>query len=145
MFRLPAIILALSLVVAACERERPPEQPRFSEVLPNLPLPPQATFVSRAGGADAIQITVRSPVRAELVEAYYRRTFKEKGWRLVNDAKDAQGAVVLFVEQDGPPLWVRIRSAEDSTGTLVDIAGAKATKKPDSTRATHPPTARPNS
>ena len=55
------------------------------------------------------------------MEAYYRHLFKREGWRLVNDAKDPEGAVVLFAEQNGPPLWVRIRSAEDGHGTLVDL------------------------
>jgi hypothetical protein len=70
---------------------------------------------------------------------YYRHLFKGKGWRLVNDAKDQDGAVVLFAEQNGPPLWVRIRSAEDGNGTLVDLAGARLTQKDDSAQVAAPP------
>lgn len=113
MRRLPILLLALSLAVAACSRDSQPKSPKLAEVMPNVPLPPQATFVSRAGGADALQLTVRSPARADAVAAYYREVFKGNGWRLVNDAKDQEGAVVLFAEQNGPPLWVRIRNDEE--------------------------------
>jgi hypothetical protein len=137
--RLHTTVLVMSLALAACEREPPPPKPpEFAEVFPNFPLPPNASFVSRAGGEDALQITLRSNVAVEQVEAYYRQTFKKKGWRLVNDARDGEGGIVLFVEQDGPPLWVRIRKAEDGSGTLIDLAGAKVKHKPDSARASIP-------
>ncbi len=113
--------------------------------MPNVPLPPQATFVSRSGGADVLQLTVRSPVSADAVAAYYRQLFKKNGWRLVNDAKDRDGAVVIFAEQNGPPLWVRIRNAEDGRGTLVDLTGARVAQKHDSIKAPAPPAAKPTS
>jgi hypothetical protein len=139
MSRFHTLMLVMPLALAACEGDKPPPKPpEFAEVFPNLPLPPRATFVSRAGGEDALQITLRSPVAVEQIEAYYRQTFKTKGWRLVNDARDGSGGIVLFVEQDGPPLWVRIRKEENGPGTLIDLAGAKVKHKPDSTRAITP-------
>jgi hypothetical protein len=138
MFRPSFLVLALSLVAVACAKDSPPKPPRISEVLPNIPLPPNATFVSKSGGADALLITVRSPLEVKAVEEYYRHLFKSNNWRLVNDAKDQDGAVVLFAEQKGPPLWVRIRSAEDGNGTLVDLAGARVTPN-DSTKAAATP------
>jgi hypothetical protein len=110
------------LALAACTDK--PVTAKLSQALPNLPLPPQASFVSRAGGPDALQITVRSPARADSVAMYYRQVFKGGNWRLVNDAKDAEGATVLFAAQHGPPLWVRIRSAEDGQGSVVELSGA---------------------
>lgn len=142
---LPRLALALSLALAACGREDAPQPPKLAEVLPNVPLPPQATFVSRSGGADALQLTVRSPARADVVAAYYRQLFKNEGWRLVNDAKDQEGAVVFFAEQNGPPLWVRIRNAEDGRGSLVDIAGARVTQKHDTAKTPPPPAPKPTS
>jgi hypothetical protein len=123
----------------ACGRDSPPKPPEFAEVLPNLPLPPQATFVSKAGGADALQLTVRSPVQTDLVVAYYRALFKRNGWRLVNDAKDQEGSVVILAEHDGPPIWVRIRKDDAGSGTLVDITGARMSQKRDSAKAPAPP------
>ncbi len=125
--------LVLCVALAACG-DRTPKTPKLSDALPNLPLPPQATFVSRASGSDALQITVRSPVRADLVAAYYRSLFKTGGWRLVSDATDADSATVLLAQQDGPPLWVRIRNADDGRGTLVELTGA-VLPKPDSSAA----------
>jgi hypothetical protein len=115
--------VALGLLLAGCGNPAP-KPPRMSEVFPNLPLPPQATFVSRSGGRDALQVTVRSPLKVEQVTAYYRGVLKTGGWQLVNDARDADGAVVLFARQKGPPLWVRIRSTDDSAATLVELSGA---------------------
>jgi hypothetical protein len=128
--------LALCLLLVAC-RDRPPQTPRVGEVFPNLPLPPQASFVSRAGGPDALQFTFRSPESADQVAAYYRKVFKQGGWKLVNDAKDAEGVVVLLAEQKGPPLWVRIRKADDGHGAVVELAGAVLAKK-DSTSTRKP-------
>ncbi|MDQ3138299.1 MAG: hypothetical protein M3Q93_12045 [Gemmatimonadota bacterium] len=113
----------LGLALAACA-DKAPKTAKLSDALPHLPLPPQASFVDRTGGPDALQITVRSPARADVVEAYYRKVFTSGRWRLVNDAKDAEGATVLFAQQDGPPLWVRIQNAEDGRGSVVELSGA---------------------
>ncbi len=114
------VVIGLTLV--GCDK--PPQPPDSAEVFPNLPLPPNATFVSRSGGSDALQITLRSPVKAAAVAGYYRSVLSKGGWRLVSDAKDPKGAIVLLAEQKGPPLWVRISSIEDSAATLVQLTGA---------------------
>ncbi|MEO7986431.1 MAG: hypothetical protein ABI766_07845 [Gemmatimonadales bacterium] len=143
MSRLRIFVLALSLAALACNRDSAPKSPKLADVMPNVPLPPGATFISRSGGADAIQITVRSPAGADAVAAYYRGIFKKGGWRLVNDAKDREGAVVLFAEQHGPPLWVRIKGEEGGTGTVVDLAGARLIRQPESKPDTSKPPAPP--
>lgn len=134
MFRLTTFVVALSLAAVACGGDSKPKSPELTEVLPNIPLPPDARFVSRAGGTDAVQVTLRSPSGPDDVAAYYREVFKKSPWRLVNDAKDQQGGVVFFAEQDGPPIWVRVRNGE-AGGSLVDIAGARVTRSHDSTKA----------
>jgi hypothetical protein len=111
------------LALVAC-KDKGPQTPKVSEVFPNLPLPPNASLVSKSGGSDALQITLISPVKAKDVEAYYRVILSKNGWRLVNDMRDRDGSVVLFAEQNGPPLWVRIKSTDDSVATMVEIAGA---------------------
>src|SRR5262245_46072407 len=115
--------IVLCVVLAACADQRP-KIAKMSDALPNLPLPPEASFVSRSGGPDVAQVTVRSPMKVEEVTAYYRQVLKSGNWKLVNDAKDKDGATVLLAEQKGPPLWVRIRPAEDGRGTLVELSGA---------------------
>jgi len=125
-----AAVLTAALV--ACG-DRRPASPKLAEVMPKLPLPPQAQVVNHAGGEDALQITVVTPLKREQVESYYRTALTRDGWKLVNQAKDAEGALVLLAEQDGPPLWVRIRGAAGSPNTLVEFSGARvAGSKPAS-------------
>jgi hypothetical protein len=125
-------LAALLVAALACSQDRP-KLPRMADALPNLPLPPRVSFVSRTGGPDALQVTVRSANSPESVTNYYRTLLNQGGWKLVNEAKDQEGATVLYAQQKGPPLWVRIRPAEDGAGTLVDLTGAVV--KPDSAAA----------
>jgi len=116
--------LAVLALVACKDGEPELEMAKVADVFPNLPLPPEATVVSRSGGPDALQLTLMSPVKAKDVEAYYRSLLSKSGWRLVNDMRDRDGSVVLLAQQDGPPLWVRIKSTDDSAATMVELAGA---------------------
>lgn len=111
------------LALVACQ-DKAPQPPKVSEVFPMLPLPPNASVVSRSGGADALQITLMSSAKAEVVESYYRTILSKNGWRLVNEMRDQDGSMVLFAERNGPPLWVRIKSTDDSVATVVELAGA---------------------
>jgi hypothetical protein len=115
--------LVLCVALAACG-DKAPSTAKFSEALPNLPLPPDASFIGRSGGPDALQVTVRTAAGPDAVAAYYRGVFKKEGWQLVNDGKDAEGAIVLFAQQKGPPLWVRILADPQGQGTLVELSGA---------------------
>jgi hypothetical protein len=119
--------LLLCAPLAACG-DKPPKPPALSEALPNLPLPPGASLVSVAGGSEALQVTVRSPAKPDVVAAYYRGVLQTGGWKLVSDAKDPGGAIVLFAQQSGPPLWVRIEDAGAGSGTLIQLSGAVVSK-----------------
>jgi hypothetical protein len=121
-------VLFLCAGLAACG-DKAPKTASLRDALPFIPLPPQATFVSRSGGPDALQITLRSPGKADDITAYYRAVLQKGGWRLVSDAKDKDGATVLFAEKKGPPLWIRVQPAEDGNGTLVQLSGAVVTQK----------------
>jgi hypothetical protein len=111
------------LALVACS-EKPPEMAKVADALPNIPLPPEASMVSREGGPEAIKLTLRSRATPSQVEAYYREILSRGGWRLAKSSRDADGALVLLAEQDGPPLWVRIQGASGGSGTLVELAGA---------------------
>lgn len=115
--------LALCIALAACG-DKAPKVAQINDAMPNLPLPPDPSFVQRAAGPDALQVTVRSSASTESVAAYYRQVFKQGSWRLVNDAKDADGATVLLAQRDGPPLWVRIQADPSGQGSLVELSGA---------------------
>jgi hypothetical protein len=124
--RVGLIVLAL----VSC-KDTEPEMAKVSDVMPNLPLPPRASVLSRESGADAMKLTLVSDAKPAEVEAYYRKVLgTQKGWRLVSDTRDGEGAVVLLAEQDGPPLWVRIQSTSDGLATVVELAGAVSRPKP---------------
>ena len=119
--------LALAACLAACGGDKAPKEPKLAsmnEALPNIPFPPDPTIVGRAGSPDALQLTVRSALQADKVAEYYRGLFKTGDWRLVNDARDADGATVMLAQQHGTPLWVRIRDGGAGQGTLVELTGA---------------------
>ena len=142
----------LSIAAAAllaCESEPPPPTlPAFSRAFSHLPLPPNPQIISRAGSADALQLTVFSPIETAKVADYYRAQLTKGSWRLVSDIKSADGATALYAEHDGPPLWVRIWKANDRPGTMVQLTGSvlahdstQAKKRSDSTA---PPRVRPS-
>jgi hypothetical protein len=120
----PIRYLALCTVLAACGGDKPPKMASMAEALPSIPFPPDPTIVGRAGGPDALQLTVRSTVPADKVAEYYRGVFKQGEWRLLNDARDADGATVLLAQQHGTPLWVRIHAGDEGQGTVVELNGA---------------------
>ena len=121
-----AVIGVACALLLACGSESPPppKTPDTFTVFPNLPLPPGAKFVSRAGSEDALQITLFSPSETAGVVDYYRGVLSKGTWRLVSDVKKPDGTVQLYAEQDGPPLWVRVWPTSDGAGTMVQLAGA---------------------
>ncbi|HEX5575546.1 MAG TPA: hypothetical protein VFX42_06690 [Gemmatimonadales bacterium] len=84
--------------------------------------------MSRSGSKDALQLTLRSPSDIAEVTQYYRGVLSRGKWRLVSDVKTGDGSTVLYAEQDGPPLWVRIWKSGDRPGTMVQLSGALAAK-----------------
>lgn len=114
------VVAALALV--ACE-DKSPQLPMVSQVFPNLPLPPQASVVSRSGSPEAMQITLTSSATAQDVEAYYRGALGKNGWRLVKDSRDSEGTIALLAEQEGRPLWIRIKGTDDGRATVIELAG----------------------
>ena len=129
-----AFILVCALL-GACGSEPPPAKlPDALKVFPNLPLPPSSQFVSRSGSEDALQIQLVSATRPEDVTEYYRDALSKGKWRLVSDIKNKDGSVVLYAEQDGTPIWVRIWPTSDSASTMVELAGAVVGRKADSVR-----------
>jgi hypothetical protein len=140
-FRLLTSSVVVLLLACGSEKPRNPSPPEFTQAFSNLPLPPDAEFVSRSGGAGALQILLRSPSGEAQLADYYRTLLSEGGWRLVSDIKGRDGVTAMYAEQDGPPLWVRIWPATDRKGTMVQLTGAALAKdstamppKTDSTR-----------
>src|SRR6478672_7654935 len=123
------ILCVTALVLLGCGSEPPQsKEPAVGQVFPSLPLPPDPQFVSKSGGADALQITMRSSADVHQVADYYRAQLSQGKWRLVSDVKSADGSTVLYAEQNGPPLWVRIWKQGDQPGSMVQLSGAVVAK-----------------
>jgi hypothetical protein len=120
------------LVLACGSESRPPKPPEFGAAFPNLPLPPEPELVSQTGSADALQLTLHTPSDLDHIVDYYRNVLSAGNWRLVSDIKNRDGSVVLYAEQDGPPMWARIWKPKDRPGTMVQLTGAVVSK--DSTK-----------
>lgn len=133
----------IALVLCACRPDASRETATTAEALPFLPFPPQAEVVSRAGSADALQITFRSKSSVEEVLNYYRVTLVDGGWSLESDAQDVVGAAALYATKDGHPMWIRISKAVGADGTMVEVSGAVVAK--DSAAAAAPAAAQPAS
>ncbi len=117
-------LVCILLPACGSDASPPVKLPDTFAVFPNLPLPPGAKFVSRAGSSDALQITMFSPAEATKVVEYYRDVLSKGRWRLVSDQKKPDGKVMLYAEQDGPPIWISVWPTSDSAGTMVQLAGA---------------------
>jgi hypothetical protein len=124
--------LLAGLALACGSEPRAPKPPELAAAFPNLALPPDAKLVSRAGGADALQLTLESPADMDLILNYYRSVLSTGNWRLVSDIKNSDGSVALYAEQDGPPMWVRVWKPKGQLATMVQLTGAVAAK--DSTK-----------
>src|SRR4051794_5160537 len=113
------LLCTVALFLLACGSEpRAGKEPQIQQVFPNLPLPRQPELVARSGSHDALQLTVRSPSEIAEVSEYYRTVLSRGKWRLVSDVKTPDGSTVLYAEQEGPPLWVRIWKEGDRPGTM---------------------------
>jgi len=115
-------VLAGLLALAACERAEKPKEATVAEAMPNLPLPPNAEFVSRSGSADAVQLIFQSSRQRDAIATYYRYAFTNGGWSLVSDVTQPDSTVVLYAEKSGRPMWVRIRPT--GTTTRIELMGA---------------------
>jgi hypothetical protein len=125
--------ILLGGLAAACGSEsRAPKPPQLGEAFPNLPLPPEPELVAQTGSANALQLTLRSPSEMEQIVDYYRSMLGTGNWRLVSDIKNRDGSVVLYAEQNGPPMWVRIWKPQGQSGTMIQLTGAVTPK--DSTK-----------
>jgi hypothetical protein len=119
-------VCGIMVVMLACRsepRNSPPTLPDVTKAFSNLPLPPNPELVSKGGSTDALQLTVFSPADFNQVTDFYRKVLSGEHWRLVSDKTTADGSVVLYAEQRGPPLWVRIWRLGDR-GTMVELTGA---------------------
>lgn len=127
--------LGVVLALASCKKEKPVEVPSALDVFPEIIMPPNASFVSKSGSKEALAVLLRTPLKTDQAANYYRLALRPPSWRLISDAKDNQGATVLYAERGGRPLWVRVWPDSEFNATFVEMTGAVAELHPDSTHA----------
>jgi len=125
--RLPYAIAALVLLAACASKdEKPVVTP---DVLKGVPVLAGSQLIDTSGTAEAARAAFFVQQRPDSVAAAYRRHLTANGWRIVGDVSD-QGGTDLYVERQGPPLWIQIRPAEQgyTRYTLIGALGRSAPK-----------------
>lgn len=117
-------VLFLALLLAACTAEKEPVV-KIGEALPNIPLPPNATLISRELGTDAVQFRLKSQRDVEGVTEYYRSVLTVAPFSLVSDSKTGAGYTLYAEQKDQPSIWITVMPDSATGGSFVDIAGAK--------------------
>jgi hypothetical protein len=127
---LPFAVAALVLL-AACPgtKEKAVVTPN---VLRGVPIVDGSQLLDTSGTAEAMRATLFVQLTPDSVAGIYRRFFLANGWRIVGDVSD-QGGIDLYVERQGPPLWIQLRSAGKgfTRYTLIGAVGREVAK-PDS-------------
>jgi len=118
------VAAAVVIGSASCRSEPRADLPEVGDVLPLLPLPPDATGVTRSGSEDALQLTIQTSRDVDEMVGYYRHVFSEEPWVLISDTKAPDGANVLYAEADRRPIWVRIERSTGASGSTVQLSGA---------------------
>lgn len=113
----------LLLALGAC-KDAPQNQASTAAALPYLPLPPQATFLSRSTSPNAVQVSFQSTATPSEMADYYRTSLPKSGWSLESDNQDAEGALVLYALKDRHPIWIRITQQPGTPGSVVSLNGA---------------------
>ena len=78
---------------------------------------------------------MRSSADVHEVADYYRTQLSRGKWRLVSDVKSSDGSTILYAEQNGPPLWVRIWKQGNQPGSMVQLSGAVVAKNTPAQKA----------
>ncbi|MES2304463.1 MAG: hypothetical protein V4558_03110 [Gemmatimonadota bacterium] len=121
-----ATLLFAAASLGACQQKPPavqePERPPVGKVLPNLPVPPDATPLTTESSKEAMQFLFTTHVSVDSVLSYYRDLLGKEPYRLINESANG-GVTSFYVEQDGPSMWVAVQKNGDA-GTMVTIAGA---------------------
>jgi hypothetical protein len=113
--------LAATVALVGCHKPKPKEV-NLSQVLPNIPLPPDPEPLVKETGTNAMRVLIVSRVAPDSVVAYYRKILSAEPFRLVNERSSGR-TTSFYAEQDGPSIWITV-SPNGTQGSMVIIAGA---------------------
>jgi hypothetical protein len=118
-----AVCALLSLV--ACDRPKEPDARQMAaRALRGTLSYPQSSIVKVSAGTDAAELQLASPAPADRIAAWYREALPLNGWELKNEGKDREGALSIYAEKEGRPLWITLRPNPNGQGTTYTLIGA---------------------
>lgn len=120
------LALAATALLSSCHKAKPKEA-ELTQVLPNIPLPPDPEPLIRETGTNAMQFLIASRASTDSVVAYYRRVLSADPFRLVNERTSGK-TTSFYAEQNGPSIWITV-SPNGTEGSMVVIAGASDSRK----------------
>ena len=85
---------------------------------------PGSSIVNIAAGTDAAELQLASAAPADRIAAWYREALPLNGWELKNEGKGGDGALSIYAEKEGRPLWITLRPNPSGQGTTYTLIGA---------------------
>lgn len=133
---MPRLVAAVALLalLASCDRPKEPDARQLaSRALRGTLSYPNSTIVSVSAGTDAAEVTLTTADPIERVAGWFREALPLNAWVLRNERKGADGAVSIYAEKEGRPLWLTLKPNVGGPGTTYTLIGAII--EPDSTVA----------
>jgi hypothetical protein len=113
------------LALVACDRPKEPDARQLAaRALKGTLTYPQSTIVNVAAGTDAAEVTLTTADPVDVVAGWFRQALPLNGWELRNEGKSAAGAVSIYAEKEGRPLWLTLRPNTGGPGTTYTMIGA---------------------
>ena len=128
-------VFVTALAIGCAEPPPPPRETPNQDVMRGAPLfrPSQITADSRT--KQAVQWTLRTSVSADSVARWYRRRVLDLGWHIGADTPLPDGGMSLYVQRDGPDLWIMVHpSGTGAEFTLIGAATDSTAADSDSVR-----------
>lgn len=132
-------LLLAAVAAAGCERPAQVSRHTISQSLKGVLVYPRSTLVSMASGDSAGQLSLSSPDAPDSVASWFRLSLAMNHWTLQSDARQNDGAILIYAERVSQPLWINIQGASGGPGTSYTVTGAIAgsadtTARSDSTQ-----------
>jgi hypothetical protein len=109
----------------ACDRPQDADGREFAaRALRGALAYPASTVVTVSAGDDAAEVTFSTVDPLDRVAGWFRAALPLNGWQLRNEGKGAEGAVSIYAEKEGRPLWLTLRPNVGGPGTTYTLIGA---------------------
>jgi hypothetical protein len=119
------LVTLVVLGLVGCDRPKEPDARQVvSRALRGTLSYPQSSIVSYSAGTGAAELQLASGAPVERIVSWYRQALPMNGWELKNEGKDREGALSIYAEKEGRPLWITLRPTPNGQGTTYTLIGA---------------------